>query len=122
MLPQTKGARPRILVADDDDLLSEVLSQALQANGYAVARAPGGRFGPELVAEIDLVILDANIPGSDFTTTLSYLRDANIALLVLTGEPSPPTGVHAVEYLGKPVDLGQFLEFVARLTPKSARG
>jgi DNA-binding response OmpR family regulator len=109
------GAPQKVLIADDDDLLSEVLMRALEAHGYDVSRAPGGIISPELSAGVQLVVLDAHIPGVDFASTLRFLRDRAIAVLVLSGELSPPAGVSAKHYLGKPVDLPDLLAAVARL-------
>jgi DNA-binding response OmpR family regulator len=111
----TVGAQQRILIADDDDLLSEVLVRSLEAHGYDVSRAVGGVISPQHTAGIHLVILDAHIPGVDFASTLRFLRDRAIAVLVLSGELPPPSGVSAEHYLGKPVALPDLLAAVARL-------
>jgi DNA-binding response OmpR family regulator len=116
MLHQSPAARPRILVADDDDLLSEVVASALVRNGYLVDRAPGGVLSLATATLSDLVILDAHIPGVDFALTLRLLQGANIAVLVMSGELSPPVSVPADRYLGKPVDLVDLLAAVDRLT------
>ena len=116
MLPQTAGASPRIVVADDDDLLSEVLVSALRTHRHYAVHAPGGILTPDLVANAGLVILDAHIPGVDFRTTLRTIRDAGAEVLVLSGEPTPPLDVPAERYLAKPVDLVVLLDAVSRLT------
>jgi DNA-binding response OmpR family regulator len=121
MPSQPSGAAQRILVADDDDLLSEVLARALENHGYLVSCAPRGVISPELAADVDLVVLDAHIPGIDFALTLRLLRESDIAVLVVSGEPSPPPGVSHDEFLAKPVDLVRLLSAVGRLaTPASA--
>jgi DNA-binding response OmpR family regulator len=121
MPSQPSGAAQRILVADDDDLLSEVLARALESNGYLVSRAPRGLISSELAADVDLVVLDAHIPGSDFAWTLRLLRERNTGVLVLSGELSLPPGVREDEYLAKPVDLDRLLAAVRRLArPASA--
>ena len=115
MPSQPSGAAQRILVADDDDLLSEVLANALERHGYVVSRAPRGVISAALAAEVDLVVLDAHIPGIDFDWALRLLRERETPLLVLSGEPSPPPGVDDDEFLAKPVDLGRLLAAVRRL-------
>jgi DNA-binding response OmpR family regulator len=119
MLPPTTGARPKILVADDDDLLSEVLVSALTAYGYGAVQAPGGVLTAELLDDAALVILDANIPGVNFDSTLRALDAQAIGVLVITGETTPPTGVPVERYVGKPVDLAELLAAVGRLTTAS---
>ena len=115
MLPQNQGAVQKIVVADDDDLLSGVLVQALQASGYDAVRAPNGIPDADLVAGSQLVILDAHIPGVVFADALHTLREAGIRVLVLSGEPSAPTGVPSEQFLSKPVDLHSLLAAVSRL-------
>ena len=111
----TRGDAQKVVVADDDDLLSEVLERALDSRGYEVVCAPDGIISADIVANANLVILDAHIPGADFVSTLRSLRAAGIAVLVLSGELSPPDGVLAEQYLGKPVELNRLLDAVARL-------
>ena len=120
MLRQSPGAGPRILVADDDDLLSEVVGRLLEAQGYRVSRAPRGLFPFDGSTGFNLVILDANIPGADFAATLRFLRENNIAILVVSGEFAPPGGVDEREFLAKPVELDQLLAAVRRLATSSA--
>ena len=112
----------KILVAEDDDLLSEVLAAALEARGYTVDQAPAGLITPEMAREADLVILDAHIPGADFDSTLESLRRSEVGVLVLSGELSPPPGVSDDEYLGKPVDLNHLLGAVERLATPTVEG
>lgn len=109
------GAAPRILVADDDDLLSAVVSSSLELQGYAVSSSPQGRISLSAPLEFDLVILDAHIPGEDFAATLAYLQTQPVSVLVLSGELSPPPGIPPDHYLGKPVELEALLGTVARL-------
>jgi DNA-binding response OmpR family regulator len=115
----SRGVVPKIVVADDDDLLSEVLLSALNSYGFAGVKAPGGVVSSGLADGASLVILDAHIPGFDFVSTLQMLRDSNIGVLVLSGEPLPPPEVPADQYLSKPVDLEVLLAAVRRLaTPR----
>ena len=121
MPSQPAGAALRILVADDDDLLSEVLARALEGDGYEVSCAPRGLISPALIRTVDLVILDANIPGIDFAWALRLLRESETTVLVVSGELSPPPDVGDDEYLAKPVELDRLLAAVRRLaSPASA--
>ena len=121
MPSQPTGAALRILVADDDDLLSEVLARVLESDGYRVSCAPRGMISPALTSNADLVVLDANVPGMEFGWALRLLRESDTAVLVVSGELSPPPGVDDDEYLAKPVELGRLLAAVRRLaTPASA--
>ena len=115
MFMPTRGVTQKIVVADDDALLSEVLVSALNSHGYAGVRAPNGAISEALTDGASLVILDAHIPGSDFVATLQLLRDSDLRVLVLSGDPLPPPEVPADEYLSKPVDLDVLLAAVRRL-------
>jgi two-component system, OmpR family, KDP operon response regulator KdpE len=116
----TRGDVQRIVVADDDLFLTDVLASALHAHGYEVVRAPNGIISAALTADTNLVILDAHIPGTDFESTLRLLRDSAVGVLVLSGELSPPNGVAAEEYLGKPVELDRLLQAVDRLATRTS--
>jgi DNA-binding response OmpR family regulator len=111
------GAAPKIVVADDDDLLSAVLANSLESRGYKVSCAPQGRIAPGTSVDADLVILDAHVPGQSFELTLEVLREQSIAVLVFSGELSPPVGVLGNQYLAKPVELDLLFRAVARLIP-----
>lgn len=54
----------RILVIDDDELVRELLSDVLQADGHAVVQAAGGREGLRLFRQggFDLVLTDLGMP------------------------------------------------------------
>lgn len=66
-----------ILIVDDDDLLSEMLKMILELEGYAVATAPNGADGLELVKErkFDLIILDLVMPKMDGVKFLRVMND-----------------------------------------------
>lgn len=66
----------RILVIDDDDLLTELVSFTLEAHGHEVVTAPDGESGLELALRepFDLVVLDGILPGLDGLEVLRRLR------------------------------------------------
>jgi two-component system phosphate regulon response regulator PhoB/two-component system alkaline phosphatase synthesis response regulator PhoP len=66
----------RILVIDDDDLLTELVSFTLGAHGHEVADAADGWTGLELAMRqpFDLVVLDGILPGLDGLEVLRRLR------------------------------------------------
>jgi DNA-binding response OmpR family regulator len=116
------GTAPRIIIADDDDLLSAVVASSLESHGYTVSCAPCGLISLRTPVDADLVILDAHVPGQDFDSTLELLRRQSVAVLVFSGEHSLPPGVDSGDYLAKPVDLDRLLGAVARLVPTAAKG
>jgi DNA-binding response OmpR family regulator len=111
-----------ILVADDDELLSEVVAMTLELHGYRVLRAPHGTISSSDALDAQLVILDAHVPGNDFAQTLRLLEEREIPVLVVSGESRVPDGVSPENYLAKPVDLDELLAAVRRLMPLGAGG
>jgi DNA-binding response OmpR family regulator len=72
----------RILLIDDDESLLEVLTFALQDEGYEVLRALDGSAGFSALKKEspDLVISDVNMPGLDGFTLCRKVRESGIGL------------------------------------------
>jgi CheY-like chemotaxis protein len=79
-----------ILVADDDELLRQLLEHRLEAGGYRVVTASNGQEALERVRieQPDLVVLDAMMPVLDGFAVLNTLQDdpelRGIPVLMLT--------------------------------------
>ena len=69
----------RILIAEDDDALSEALRFALERAGYAVDRVASGTNADDALKDdvFNLVILDLGLPGLDGLEVLRRLRRRN---------------------------------------------
>ena len=82
--------RPRILLAEDEAILRQMLRDVLRFRGYDVAVAEDGEACLRMVAEErpDLVVLDIMMPIRDGYETASSLRadprTASIPILALT--------------------------------------
>lgn len=117
----------RVLVVDDDELLREVASYALELiGGWEVSTA---RSGVEAQASArsdrpDAILLDVMMPGVDGPATVAALRaDAStrdIPVIFLTAKLPPddlggwgPLGVAGV--IGKPFDPMKLAAEMARL-------
>lgn len=117
----------RILVVDDDDLLREVASYALELiGGWEVRTA---RSGPEAQASAradrpDAILLDVMMPGVDGPATVAALRadpsTRDVPVIFLTAKLPPDDlgawgslGVAGV--IGKPFDPMQLAADMARL-------
>jgi CheY-like chemotaxis protein len=70
--------KPGALVVDDDPAIRDVISFALKNRGFRVWCADGGRPALKMFwhyrEQIDLVLLDINMPGLDGPRTLKRLR------------------------------------------------
>jgi DNA-binding response OmpR family regulator len=82
----------RILIADDDTIVTEIVSQAFRRNGHTVTTAHDGRQALDHLAQqhADIIILDWSMPGMTGQETLRNLRQSRdhtgVPVLVLTGE------------------------------------
>lgn len=111
----------RILLVEDDKILSDTLAQALRQSGYALDTVTDGSAADAALAQdgFDLVILDLGLPGLDGMQVLKRLRarKSNIPVLILTARDSLSDRVSGLDigaddYLTKPFDL---LELEARI-------
>lgn len=118
----------RILLLEDDSILSQTLVDILRSEGYDVECAKEGREVYELTYQrsYDLYLLDVNVPGISGFDVLRELRktgDTTSAFFITAlndiGSIAQGFEVGANDYLKKPFDLDEFLIRVrAVLKPK----
>lgn len=81
--------KKRILIADDDDRIREVVRLYLEAEGFDVLQAENGQQVMETVqkTKIDLVVLDLMMPVLDGWTVCKLLRkDTKVPIVMLTAK------------------------------------
>jgi two-component system response regulator MprA len=113
-----KTSKPKILVADDEASIRELLEQALAAEGYTVIVATDGKHALQqtLTHKPDLILLDVRMPRLDGVTLCKALRvykeTKNTPIIMLTAfntrdylEQSIAAG--ADDFLAKPFDLAE---------------
>ncbi len=117
----------RILVAEDEQQLSHVLSSAMTASGYQVDIANNGQEAVEQAKEnaYDVIILDIMMPVKSGLEALKEIRATGnrtyIMMLTAMGEEDDKvTGLDAGadDYLTKPFSLKELL---ARLRSRQRR-
>jgi len=121
----------RILIVDDESSIRLTLGALLQRAGYDVTSAENG---PEAVAQLerqmfDLMLVDLKMPGMDGmqVVTAARQRQADLAIIVLTGHGSLDTAVEGLhqgifDYLLKTTEPAQVIERVkAGLAQRSQR-
>ena len=105
-----------ILLIEDDSVLTNGITHALQQSGYTLTSTDSGRYALQLleVTGFDLVILDLGLPDIDGMEVLRNLRRKKIALpvLILTARDALNDRIEGIkqgadDYLTKPFDLGE---------------
>ena len=108
------GIQKRVLVVDDDASIRELLSTALEEDGYEVVPAANGQDALAVCERWrpDVIVLDLMMPVMTGFEVLSAMRVnerwAKIPVIVLTG-----TGGYSADHLGvaaaleKPFDIHQ---------------
>ena len=108
----------RVLVAEDNRGLRDVLARGLRENGYAVDAAAGGEAALSFLRAYDyaVAVLDWRMPGVSGLDVLHNMRRRGLAtpVLMLTARDAPAdrvTGLDhgADDYLVKPFDFGELL-------------
>ncbi len=118
----------RILLVEDDPILSETLSELLQTQGYNVTLASNGEEALEVTYEqsFEIMLFDVNIGDFNGFELLKTLRESGnsipcIFLTSLSDIASLSRGfeVGADDYLKKPFDFDELLVRIQALLRKS---
>ncbi len=122
--------KPRILVVDDERLITTMLKDILEAHGYEVLVAYDGQEGLKRARtwRPDLIILDIMMPKLDGFKMARLLKgDRNfqhIPIIILTAKAGEQDALiskmsGADVYLVKPVEPKQLLEQITGLLGKA---
>jgi two-component system response regulator MprA len=108
----------KILIADDEEALRELLREQLSTQGYTIDEAGDGVEAVEKLEKetYDLAILDINMPRKTGLDVLRYIREHQLPMkvIMLTGRLGFSVGSESMmlgadEYITKPFDL-EYLE------------
>jgi len=115
----------RILIADDDQAIVDVLSDLLTGEGYDVAGVGSGTAVLEqLQGEhgFGLLLMDLHMPGVNGLDLLERLRkeSIDIPVILITGQGTSSIAIRAMQigaydYLSKPFDIDEVLVVIKRL-------
>lgn len=112
---------PRILIAEDDNGISDFIARGLRGAGYISDVVTSGpeAFAGARSGEYDLMVLDLGLPHMDGADVLEQLRvlGVNLPVIVLTARTNIADRVRALEggaddYVPKPFE---FAELLARI-------
>ena len=112
-----------ILIADDERNIRTTLRTTLELEGYQVVEAENGRQALEALGggDLDLAILDLQMPVLDGLETLREIRGRNydLPVMILTAHGSIEKAVDAVrfgafDFIEKPFHPERLLELVKR--------
>ncbi len=118
-----------ILVIEDQAKLASNIQGLLEHEHYAVTVANDGKDGFEkaMTQEIDLLILDLNLPGMDGYVICAMLRQhkKNMPILMLTARTKSQEIIHGLnigadDYLPKPFDSDELLARVRALLRRTS--
>ena len=119
----TPVGRPRVLVADDEETVRDLLSKTLALAEYDVDVVPDGRSAVDRlrVLPYDLLITDLKMPGVDGLSVIREARslNADIPIIIITGFSTEASAIEAVNlgvsgYLTKPFRIPRVLSVAAR--------
>ena len=114
----------RVLVAEDDPGLREVLVQGLEEAGYFVDAVAAGDHAIEQLRfyEYDVAVIDWRMPRVTGLDVVAWARKHNhpSALLMLTARDTPTDRVQGLDagaddYLVKPFDFGELVPRIRAL-------
>ena len=120
----------RVLVAEDDKGLREVLVQGLEDAGYLVDAVDRGDDAVDQLKfyNYDVAILDWRMPGLQGVEVASWARNHErpTAILMLTARDAAPDRIQGLDagaddYLVKPFDFGELLARIRALQRRPRR-
>jgi two-component system KDP operon response regulator KdpE len=111
------GARPVVLVIEDEPQIRRFLRASLDAEGFAVEEAASGEQGLAMAAnrKAEVVILDLGLPDLDGVEVIRRLRAwSAVPVIVLSARAQEKDKVAALDagaddYVAKPFGIGELL-------------
>lgn len=99
MTTSTANRTPKALLLDDDATVLRLLGTTLEARGFEVRAAVDGDAGLALLLDellgLDVLVVDADLPGRDARALLHLVRwaggERELAVVVLAGAPDAAT-------------------------------
>ncbi|MFH1248500.1 MAG: ATPase, T2SS/T4P/T4SS family [Candidatus Omnitrophota bacterium] len=126
----TGRQKPKIIVADDEDDIRNILAKSFTKDGFDVVQAKDGIETLELIfkEKPDLIILDISMPNMDGFEVVRSLRSkletSVIPIIMLTAHTDLSSEIRGLQigaddYITKPCDYGKLLARVNMLLRRS---
>ena len=124
--------KPRILVVDDEEHITELVSMGLTYNGFEVERVASGRAALAAVERQrpDLIVLDVMLPDLDGLEVARRLRQTEgagtrVPVIFLTARDSTQDKVAGLrlgsdDYVTKPFSIEELIERVKAVLRRSS--
>jgi two-component system, OmpR family, copper resistance phosphate regulon response regulator CusR len=118
----------RVLLVEDEKKLARAIARQLERAGYEVVLAFDGETAIEFVTsrELQLIILDINLPGMTGLDVLQQIRNRsyNTPVLFLTARDSIKDKTHGLDigaddYITKPFDSSELLSRMQAILRRS---
>jgi two-component system, OmpR family, response regulator len=128
-VPQRK---PRVLVVDDEEHITELLAMGLGYNGFDVERQSSGRGALSAIDahRPDLIVLDVMLPDLDGFEVARRLRQAegagtSVPVIFLTAKDTTQDKVEGLrlgsdDYVTKPFSIEELIERVKAVLRRSS--
>ena len=115
-----------VLYIEDNPDNMMLVKRALEARGYHLLQAADGQKGVEVAEnqEVDLILLDINLPDMDGYAVMQCLREheatRSIPVVAISANAMPKDiergkAAGFVAYLTKPIDVAELLRTVTQL-------
>lgn len=108
----------RILVVDDDNMIRDMLKEAIEPEGFIVEVSSGSGDALEKLIDYkyNLLLLDANLPGISGFELLKYCKKHHpiMEIIMITGNPELDDAISTVkdgafDYIAKPFSLQKLI-------------
>jgi DNA-binding NtrC family response regulator len=115
--------KEKVLIVDDEQEFTEVLSKRMRSRGVDVDSAASGREALKKVkgTSYDAIVLDLAMPEMDGMETLRHLIENNpdLQVILLTGHGTIEKGVEAIkigamDFLQKPAEIEELMEKIEK--------
>lgn len=122
----------KILVIEDDAVISELICMNLEAAGYEPVPLFDGKNAEQMIADgsckdAALALVNVMLPGKDGFALMEDLRAAQIPVIYLTAKDDVVSKVHglksgAEDYLVKPFEILELLVRMEKVLKRTGRG